>query len=99
MPRLIISTGSGSDPGRTVDLGTDVVSIGRDAGNTIPLDTEGKASRRHCQVAPVSGNGWEVVDNQSTNGTRVNGAPVDRRRGLRGGLRLLPRVDRGRPQG
>lgn len=80
MPRLIISTGSGSDPGRTVDLGTDVVSIGRDAGNTIPLDTEGKASRRHCQVAPVSGNGWEVVDNQSTNGTRVNGAPVDRRR-------------------
>ncbi len=39
MPRLIISTGSGSDPGRTVDLGTDVVSIGRDAGNTIPLDT------------------------------------------------------------
>jgi|GEM_PF-2056703 len=80
MPRLILSTGPGNDPGRIVDLATDVVSIGRDAGNTIPLETEGKASRRHCQVAPVAGGGWEIVDNQSTNGTRVNGAPVDRRR-------------------
>lgn len=79
MPRLIISTAAGGDPQRTVDLGAEAVTIGRDATNTVPLETEGKASRRHCQVVPVEG-GYEVVDNQSTNGTRVNGGAIQRRR-------------------
>lgn len=80
MPRLIITSGSASGPGRTVDLAGDPVTVGRDASNTVPLEGEGKASRRHCQIVPVAGGGYEVVDLQSTNGTRVNGSPVERRR-------------------
>ncbi|HVG93286.1 MAG TPA: FHA domain-containing protein, partial [Planctomycetota bacterium] len=65
---------------RTVVLGAETVTVGREAANAVALEGEGKASRRHCQVAPMTGGGWEVVDLKSTNGTRVNGQPVERRR-------------------
>lgn len=80
MARLIVVSGAPDGGDRTVELSGDSVSIGRDASNAIPLDKEGKASRRHCQVTPVSGGAYEVSDLKSTNGTRVNGEAVERRR-------------------
>jgi pSer/pThr/pTyr-binding forkhead associated (FHA) protein len=84
MARLIIQ--SGGQPEQTVDLGVEPVTIGREAGNTIVLPGETKASRRHCQIAPVDGAGYEVVDLQSTNGTRVQGQAVKRQKLVPGDL-------------
>lgn len=80
MARLIVVSGAPDGGDRTIELSGDAVTIGRDAGNGIALDKEGKASRRHCQVTPVSGGAFEVVDLKSTNGTRVNGEAIERRR-------------------
>src|SRR5262245_9781421 len=80
MPRLLLSTGSTSTAERTIELTDQPVTIGRDATNTLALEGEGKASRRHCQVSRVAGGGYEVTDNHSTNGTRVNGSAVEKRR-------------------
>ena len=41
MPRLIITPGGPGGTERTVDLGTDLVSIGREAANTVALEGEG----------------------------------------------------------
>src|SRR5262245_26980078 len=83
MARLIIR--SGGQPEQTVELGGDAVTIGREPGNTVVLPGESKASRRHCQIAPLAasgagGGGWELIDLQSTNGTRVNGQAIKRQR-------------------
>ncbi len=87
MARLILLSGApgGSEkspsPERTVELGTEAVSIGRDAANTLVIEGEAKSSRRHCQVVQApGGSGYEVVDLKSTNGTRVNGEAIERRR-------------------
>jgi pSer/pThr/pTyr-binding forkhead associated (FHA) protein len=76
MARLVVSP---EGEAKAVSLSGEIVSMGRDPTNGIALAGETKASRRHAQVVPVSG-GWEVVDLESTNGTRVNGDSVKRRR-------------------
>lgn len=59
------------------------LEIGREAsGIALPFDAT--ASRRHARVEPV-GNGWQVVDLGSTNGTLVNG--------VKAGQALLNRGD------
>src|SRR5262245_43088641 len=80
MPRLIITPGGAGGTERTVDVPAEGLTIGREASNGVALEGEGKASRRHAQVSPVAGGGWEVTDLKSTNGTRVNGQPVEKRR-------------------
>ena len=80
MARLIVVSGAPDGGDRIVELSGDPVSIGREAANAIALDKEGKASRRHCQVTRLSGGAYEVSDLKSTNGTRVNGEPIERRR-------------------
>lgn len=59
-------------------LSDQVTTIGRSADSTIRL-ADASVSRRHAEIRP-SGDGWTVVDLGSTNGTRVNGAPVKERR-------------------
>lgn len=61
---------------KTVEV-TDSCSIGRLAENTIPLENENGASRRHCQILKISA-GFELADLGSTNGTKVNGQKVKR---------------------
>jgi pSer/pThr/pTyr-binding forkhead associated (FHA) protein len=41
--------------------------------------TDTSVSRRHAEIRPSAG-GWVIVDLGSTNGTRVNGAPVTERK-------------------
>jgi pSer/pThr/pTyr-binding forkhead associated (FHA) protein len=60
--------------GRRVPLGETTMTIGRLPECDIVV-SDPKASRRHTEIRPA-GNGFLLVDLQSTNGTRVNGAPV-----------------------
>lgn len=64
--------------GSRVTLGDTVAVIGRAPGSTIQL-SDSSVSRKHAEIRPV-GDGWQVVDLGSTNGTRVNGATVRERR-------------------
>lgn len=52
-----------------------VTTLGRDLGNSVVLD-DPFASARHA-ILTFRGRGWYVEDLASTNGTLVNGVPVD----------------------
>ncbi len=60
--------------GATVDVDRPDMVIGRhtEADIRLPLPD---VSRRHCRLQFVAG-GWQVVDLNSLNGTKVNGEPV-----------------------
>lgn len=79
MARLIIKS-DGDE--HTIELeAQEITSLGRDPGNTVPLEDARGASRRHCQITPVRRAGhpaYELVDLGATNKTRVNGKPTDR---------------------
>jgi hypothetical protein len=60
--------------GRRVDLGEEPVRIGRLPDCSIPL-SDSQASRHHAEVRR-SDNGFVLVDLDSLNGTKVNGAVV-----------------------
>lgn len=60
--------------GRNVDLGIAGLRIGRHPDNDIVID-ESNVSRFHAQVIPEDDQ-WIVIDNRSTNGTRVNGRRI-----------------------
>lgn len=67
----------GNDQGARFELNQDVVTLGRDASNTIQLhDTE--VSRRHASVRRT-GRAYALVDLGSSNGTFVNGQRVQTR--------------------
>ncbi len=57
----------------------DSCSIGRDPTNSIGLESEAGASRRHCQIIKLQ-KSYELADLGSTNGTKVNGKTVKRHR-------------------
>ncbi len=79
MARLVVTTPHGEE---VVELEPgQVVTVGRDPTNRVPLPDDNQASRRHCRIGPrdSGGGGWEVVDLGSTNKTRVAGAPITRR--------------------
>ena len=56
-------------------LDTRTISIGRDAGNDIPLDEDDYASARHARIEPRRDGVW-VSDAGSTKGTYVNGTKL-----------------------
>ena len=60
----------GATLGRKYDLQDDVVTIGRDQGNSIVLDVD-SVSRRHARIESF-GNDRFLVDLNSTNGTYLN---------------------------
>jgi hypothetical protein len=76
--RLIIlgPANTGIEPGTAFDLAGEM-TIGRDARNGIVL-SDASISGRHASVA-AGGRGWRITDLGSTNGTLVNGAPIDGR--------------------
>ena len=78
---------TGIEPGAAFGL-AGVMTIGRDATNGIML-ADVSVSGRHATIEQVPG-GWKLADLGSTNGTFVNGRPVDGRGVLlRGGERLM----------
>ena len=62
----------------------DQVTIGRDPSSTITFDPtrDDRVSRSHATIRIVKGDklAFRIVDNGSSNGTKVNGAPVQRER-------------------
>lgn len=68
---------SSSVKGRKFELDRDEIFIGRSSQNEISLD-DGSISGRHCSIQR-SGRKYTLVDLGSTNGTRLNGAPVTKR--------------------
>lgn len=68
----------GVDKGRVYRDLTIPVSIGREEGNQLRLNDE-RVSRFHAKVQQEDGD-VIITDLESTNGTRVNGAPVQIRR-------------------
>lgn len=61
--------------GKRVTIGTTTAIIGRLPECEIPV-SDGNVSRRHAEVRLVDGRHL-ITDLQSTNGTRVNGVPVE----------------------
>jgi predicted component of type VI protein secretion system len=67
--RLVMT--KGPEPGQTIALDRDEMSIGRDPNSDITIN-DAQISRRHAQIA-VRGNVVVLEDLGSTNGTFVNG--------------------------
>jgi pSer/pThr/pTyr-binding forkhead associated (FHA) protein len=85
MADLILEIVEGDDAGRQTPLDR-ALEIGREASTGLPLDDE-QTSRRHARVAP-QGDHAVVEDLGSTNGTYLNGQPIEGERTLRPGDRL-----------
>ena len=62
---------SGPTPGKTFPLVGDVLTIGREASNPIPIN-DAEISRKHSQLV-LQGGKYVLTDLGSTNGTFVNG--------------------------
>jgi hypothetical protein len=60
--------------GRRIGLTEQALTLGRLPDNDVVV-ADPKASRKHAEIRPA-GNGFLLVDLQSTNGTRVNGTNV-----------------------
>ena len=72
MPRLIVF----DDQVRGVDLPEGTVIIGRSKKSDVPIrDTI--LSRKHCAIV-ATGDSYRVVDLKSSNGTFLNGNPIDK---------------------
>jgi pSer/pThr/pTyr-binding forkhead associated (FHA) protein len=82
---LILEIVEGEDAGRQTPL-EGSIEIGRDASTGLALDDD-QASRRHARVS-AQGEQAMVEDLGSTNGTYLNGQPIEGRRTLRPGDRL-----------
>ncbi|MGH2844902.1 MAG: FHA domain-containing protein, partial [Thermoleophilaceae bacterium] len=85
MADLILEIVEGDEAGRQVDLGGPV-EIGRDPSGTLALDDD-QVSRNHARVSG-QGDLALVEDLGSTNGTYVNGQPIEGPRALRPGDRV-----------
>lgn len=62
--------------GRELEFNTPSVTIGRDGGNQLILDTDG-VSRCHAELKQLPHGSWVVQDLNSTNGVKVNGVRID----------------------
>src|SRR5260370_25735267 len=75
MPRLIIECSG--QPQRVFELPEGrAVRVGRTESNHLVL-SDPSVSRHHAVLTPVDGH-WEIADQASANGVRVNGALVER---------------------
>jgi FHA domain len=79
--RLVVVSSPALAEGDVVTLDTHPLTLGRAAGNDVPLDEDEFASARHARIEPRHDGIW-VDDIGSTNGTFVNGIRVTRPRRL-----------------
>jgi hypothetical protein len=73
----------GLTPGKVFELARDVIVIGRDLKADVVLN-DPEISRNHCRLI-AQGNGYQVEDLESTNGTFVNSQKVTAPRMLQPG--------------
>ena len=85
MATLIVQTED--EPSYRIPLDFDTVRIGRSKRNEICLGKDGNVSRFHAEIS-VIGKRYFVDDLDSSNGTYVNGSPVERRTPLPPGSRV-----------
>jgi FHA domain len=82
-PRLVVVAGPVLPVGGELELDSTSFTFGRGDDNDVSIDGDEFASARHARIEPRRDGVW-VHDLGSTNGTFVNGEPVDDPR------RLLP---------
>jgi pSer/pThr/pTyr-binding forkhead associated (FHA) protein len=82
--RLIVERSKAIAVGKTFDAGPVPVTVGRSVENTISLDGDEFASGHHARIESQRDGVW-ILDLGSTNGTFVNGEPVEGRRQLHRG--------------
>ncbi len=77
-PRLVVVAPgeTGLQPGAEFPI-AGVMSVGRDLSNGIVL-ADASVSTRHAEIERVR-DGWRLTDLGSTNGTTIDGRPVDGR--------------------
>ena len=77
--KLRLTINSGTLAGQVFELGTGFLTIGRSANCSVRFDprTELVASKQHAFIE-ARADGYYIADNQSTNGTLVNGARIER---------------------
>jgi hypothetical protein len=79
--RLIVEESPSLDRGMDFELDSVALTVGRGSQNDLALDGDEFASARHARIEPRRDGVW-VHDLNSTNGTFVNGARIDRPRRL-----------------
>lgn len=77
--QIVVQHLTGSKQGMTENFNTQSLSIGRDPSNDLSFDpsVDLDVSSRHAQVNVIPGQGFQLVDLGSTNGTYVNGQKVN----------------------
>jgi hypothetical protein len=79
MDKPVLTVTRGERKGEVFPLSAESsISIGRAQANDVVLD-DASVSSQHCRIRPEPG-GFVVHDMKSTNGTQVNGRPIDRHR-------------------
>ena len=75
--KLQLTMNGGSLAGRTFDLETGFLTIGRGDTCSVRFDplSERIASKQHAFIE-AKADGYYITDNSSTNGTLVNGTPI-----------------------
>jgi hypothetical protein len=79
--RLVVTSSPALEEGNVFELDLGALSVGRGAGNDIPISADEYASSRHARFEPRR-DGLYVEDVGSTNGTFVNGVKLTRERRL-----------------
>ena len=82
--RLVVVSSPSVPIGSGHDIGPVPITIGRAEENTISLDGDEYASGQHARIEAGRDGVW-LHDLHSTNGTSVNGEPVEGRRRLHDG--------------
>ena len=78
---------NGTKQGSVLEFSTPSVTIGRDPSNMLALNTDG-VSRCHAELRQLPEGGWVVVDLNSTNGTKLDGARIAGQAPLADGSRI-----------
>jgi hypothetical protein len=83
-PRLVVAGSPVLQAGGELELDSTSFTIGRSDENDVSIDGDEFASARHARIEPRRDGVW-VHDLGSTNGTFVNGEPIDGPRRLADG--------------